>query len=98
MGTACRCVCALSRACSAGKREQTLDIEMPLDVIGELVEHLFDRAAVVLVRGCDSEPLKKGAPESVRCEYPVQIGAVDAAIACYSAFWCVADQREWTHA
>ena len=49
MGTACQSAGALSRELSAGKREQTLDIEMPLDVIGEFVEHLFDRATVVLV-------------------------------------------------
>jgi hypothetical protein len=65
MDTACRSACALNRVLSTGKREQALDIEMPLDVLGQLVEHLFDGATVVLVRGCDSEPVKKGAPESV---------------------------------
>jgi len=49
MDTACRSACALSRVVSPSKREQALDVKIPLDVVGELVEHLFDRAAVVPV-------------------------------------------------
>src|SRR5579863_43853 len=98
MDTNCRSACALSRARSAGKREQAIDIEMPLDVIGEFVEHLFDGGAVVLVRGSDSEPVKKGAAESVRGEQAVQIGAVYATVTRDGAFRGAADECEWTRA
>src|ERR1051325_4496764 len=48
---------------------------MPLEMLGEAVEHIFDRA------GSSTEPCEKGAAERITGDQPVQIAAHDAPVA-----------------
>src|SRR6185437_10709249 len=65
---------------SAGKCEQTFDIEMRFDVIGERIQCALHLCAVTLVCDRNIQLREKGFPETVRSEQAVQIAALHTSI------------------
>src|SRR5271169_6791654 len=57
----------------AGNREQTFDVEMIFDVIGERFERALDPGAVRLVSGRNFDLCEKCSPEAVRRKQAVQV-------------------------
>jgi hypothetical protein len=60
--------------------KQCRDIEVPLQVIGKPVQHIFDHRLVRDRAAFGAEPREKGAAEWVACEQPVQIAPHDPAV------------------
>jgi len=83
---------------SAGKCEQTFDIEMRFDVIGERIQCALYLCAVTLDCDRNIQLCEKAFPETVRSKQAVQIAALHTSVGGNRPFWCAVKKREGPHA
>ena len=77
---------------AARDRDDAIDVEMRLEMIGERVERLLDPLLVGELRR-DRELRQPGVAEFIRCEQPVHIGAAHAPVARRRAVGTIADRE-----